>query len=229
MPEHEHEFLHWRAAASAHLVREELEELEDHLRQSLARELERGLEFPEAWRTACERLGAPAELARQFHPTRHLMRHASRLFGLLLTASIVVFALDGTHALSSFFDSTQALLVLGLLGAGLWTSFGPATVVRALAHALEGRAACSEEEAREHDALFARARALAWSSGALAGAIGVLLALSALGSPADLAVALARSALGPFYGALLAELFFANLRPWVAVNRPALARGTPRS
>jgi len=138
------------------------------------------------------------------------MHAASRWIGLSFCGALVLGALASRDSLASFADTRGLGLTLGLTFGGLWASFGHRRVFAAFASAFAGRAG------DDGSAVLSRARVLGWSSGGLACLVGVLLELSAMESPAALATGLARASLSILYGALLAELVFANLRHWVA-------------
>lgn len=225
MRELESEIERWRRGAERRtgLDVDQLDELEEHLRAAVRDELARGLASSAAFERASRRLGDVALLQAYFPKPPLAMNHASKLLGVVLSAAIVLFTLDQTGQIASFLAPGKLAVVVGLIAAGLLAGHGIAPMGAAARCALTGRKPAAGPARHELAALARRGYRLSWAAGALASLMSALVALTAMGSPESLWTELARSSFGVLYGALLAEIVFANLWAWVAPTPEASA------
>lgn len=220
MPEPIEELRAWRAAAErAGLGGARLDELEDHLLQSAAGLEARGAEPATAFRAAASTLGDPAELAREFEKAIPAMHPLSKLFGSLLSLSLVAFVAVEA-GLDAMVSGPSIVLVTGLVAAGLVASFGPVRIARAIAVGLGTAAPRDAEERAALEEVAARGSRLSWASGLLAMIIGTIQMLANLADPSQLGPGAALAMCSLLYGALLAELAFGHLRQWIAARPP---------
>lgn len=219
-PAREPELERWRRGAESdtRLSAGELDELEDHLRAAWRDELVRGATPRLAFDRASRRLGDVRALEPHFPRTRTAMNHVTRLLGVALSGAIVLFALDQSGRIATFVAPQMLAVVLGLVAAGLLAGHGLATMSAAARCALTGRRPDDPAQRAALEALARRGYRLSWVAGYLAALMSALVALSAMETPASVMSALARSTFGVLYGALLAELVFANLAAWTAAE-----------
>ena len=116
--------------------------------------------------------------------------------------------------MGSFVDVPSALLVGGLVLGGLVASFGPVAIQRALRQAFESLPA-TERDVRDSLRLARHGYRLSWAAGAVGVLVGTVILLTNLGDPAQLGGGMALAILSLLYGALLAELCFANFAQWL--------------
>lgn len=209
---------HLRRELARHgLSDDQLDELADHAASDSERRIAAGVEPAEAVRAACEALGSASLLSREYRKL-HVMPQPSRLIAVFASLAIVAAVAAPPHEALSLLDLPSLLLVGGFLIAGLFSSFGPAQTLATLRECLLARnSAVMAPLVRElHLAVVRRAYRLAWVGGGLGALAGVIRTLMNLSDPSELGVAAALGLLSVLYGALLAEVVFANAAQWLA-------------
>ena len=142
------------------------------------------------------------------------------LIGLTIILGVVGWAvvMGAGDKVLAFVDPYSAIWVGGLLIGGLWLSFGPMTVLRAVAALLSNRSITERELGVIYLSVFTRAYQLAWAGGLVGLLINFFITLMHLDDPSYLGQGMAVSLLPVLYGAFLAEFLFAPLRQ-VMVHR----------
>jgi len=198
---------------------DQLAELEDHMLTRFEAELAKGADPTQAGSAELRCLGNPTDLSFEYRKT-HAMSSLSRFLGIAITVAMLLLAVAPLSSLGSFVDVPSALLVGGLVLGGLVASFGPVAIQRALRQAFERRPSV-ERDVRESLRLARHGYRLSWAAGAVGVLVGSVVLLTNLGGPAQLGGGLAVAILSLLYGALLAELGFANLAQWLERGAPA--------
>ncbi len=201
-----------RALRCAGLTPDQVDELADHVEADARRRVDSGCGEAQALREARAALGPVEALRAEFQKANPSMDLVSKLAGLALSALVVALAFGATGDLWALVHAPALLLVGGLVAGGLVASFGPVRVVRALRAGLTGR---PTDDAEVHAGVVARGYRLAWASGVLGTILGAIQMLAQLADPAGLGPGLATCTLSLLYGALIAEVGFANLRAWL--------------
>jgi hypothetical protein len=189
------------------------DELEDHLISALEHGLERGLDEAAAAVAALTSLGPVGPLAMEFRKERS-MNPLSRLAGIAIVLGAIVLVAVPAGYFRIMIDVPSALLVSGVVLGGLVASFGPRAILRAVRQAF-AREPMPGRDTANSLRLFQHGYRLCWAAGVLGSILGVIGALANLEDPAGLGGALALGLLSLLYGALLAELVFANLAQWL--------------
>ncbi len=208
----------WRRDLAQHgLSAEQLDELEDHLASACERLVSAGAAPDDAAQAARESLGPPASLAREYRKV-HSMPQPSRLLAALASIAVVALVAAPAHSTLDLVDAPALFFVCGFLVAGLCASFGVAQSFATLRECLLARnsTALSARERELHLAVVRRGYRLAWVSGALGALAGLIRTLMSLSDPSELGLAAGLGLLSLLYGALLAEVVFANAAQWLA-------------
>ena len=195
----------------------QLDELEDHLLTTLDRTRE---EFPSeahAWKAAMERTGSVPLITREF-AKEHVMNPLSKLAGVGVTLGLLWLVIATGPGAASFLHLPSLLFVLAFVVGGLVASFGPGQVRRALSASLRGTSPLECAEVESLTAVFQRGYRLAWMAGLVGCISGLIQMLANLSDPSMVGVGVATCTLSIFYGALLAEVLFANGRQWLAAR-----------
>ena len=136
------------------------------------------------------------------------MNALSRIVGFGILLSTVVLG-AWTSAGPAFIHFPSLIFIIGILTGGLFLSFCPSIVLRALGRGMGLAQARSPEELKLDIMIFDRARQLAWAGGFLASLIGFIAMMSLETIPlAGCAIA----TLNLFYGVILAEVIFTPLK-----------------
>lgn len=150
--------------------------------------------------------------------------------GLAIVFGMVGLALYLSGAMRAFVDPIPLIWIAGVLVGGLWLSFGPATVLRAVGAAIVMRRNLDRDRCATYLMVFGRAYQLAWGGGLVGLLLGLIVMLANLNDPSVIGPAMAVALLPVFYGALLAEFIFAPLQQAIAsrggqtrLNLPLLA------
>lgn len=208
----------------AHLSGDDLAELEDHLLTSIQADVQNGLPQEAAEQRAINNLGPIAPLAQEFQK-ESTMNPLSRLLGISFSFAALAAAIMPYTSVGSYVDVPSFLLVLGLVVGGLMASFGPRATLRALRQALES-APLPGRDVTDSMRLARHGYHLSWAAGGVGVLIGVVNILANLGDPSQLGGGLALALLSLLYGALFAELVFANATQWLQRGaRPEAAEG----
>jgi hypothetical protein len=197
----------------------QLDELEDHLRTAFERHRDAGHSDAWALEEALRDLGPASSLAAEYHKVNPLMNPLSKLLGIVLSLAVIAAAVGANQNLPGLVEPGALALVTGLVLGGLIASFGPARLARTLAVGFGRRVVLDERERDELLAVVRRGYRLSWASGALGTIAGVIQTSMSLADPAQIGPAAALALFSLLYGALLAELVFGNLQPWVAGQR----------
>ena len=210
-----------RALAASGTVQDwQITELEDHLLTAfdLAQE-----EFPSealAWEAALERTGSISVITEEF-AKEQVMSPLSKLAGIGITVGMLAFVISTGPTPIEFLFMPALLFVLALVGGGLVARFGPSKVLRAVNASLRGSSRLEAAEVQTLCEVFDRGYRLAWMSGVVACIAGVIQMLQVLSDPTQIGPGLATCLHGLLYGALLAEVVFANARQWLVVRARA--------
>ena len=196
----------------------QLDELEDHLTCALEDLVERGGVSEATWSDVVARVGRSDQLVSEY-AKGYSRTVASRLLGVAFAATLFValsFLSVGSVTISNFVHLGAAVFVLGLVFGGLVAGFGPSRVVSSFREALGRSDGLDLKDVTRLRQVLRRGYRLSWSSGVIVSVIGVIQVLSNVTSPAEVGAGLALSTLSLLYGALLAELCFANLDAWIS-------------
>lgn len=204
-----------RSLRTAGLRDEQLAELEDHLRCSIALAIDAGRPAAEAFTAACAHLGAPEVLAAEFQQEKN-MHPLSKLLGLAIAiaAMCTVIEIEGGYS-TMLLALPPLLMVLGISFGGLVASHGPTRVLRMLAIAFAGRCA-RPGEAEELRSICRRGHRLAYAAGVLQAVLGAINICSHLNNPSLIGPGIAYTLIGLVHAVLVAELGFATAERWVA-------------
>jgi len=207
----------WRRklASGGALQNWQMEELEDHVRTAYAHALDEYASESQAWRAAIERTGCVAAISAEF-AKEQVMSPKSKLAGVAITLGLLYFVLStGPGGVARFLHIPSMIFVLAIVCGGLVSSFGPTKVRAALAASLRGTSPLETEQVQSFSDVITRGYRLAWMAGVVGFMVGLIQMLSNLSDPSMLGVGIATCALCPLYGALLAEVLFANARQWL--------------
>lgn len=215
----------WRRDLERHgFARELLDELADHLCCDIERRVAAGADPAAAAQAAQRAIGTPSSLSREYRKV-HAMPKPARLLAMLASLAFVAAAAAPTHSVLALLDAPSLAFVSAFVLAGLCASFGPRQTLRSLRDVLFARdgVGLSNSERDAHSAVLGRGYRLAWVSGGLGALAGIIRTLMNLSDPAELGAAAGLGLLSLLYGALLAEVVFANATQWLAapVVRPA--------
>lgn len=199
----------WRLELALHhgLLKRELDELEDHLREQVAcaEDQEAGVE------AAIERLGEPGVLARE------LRRVAGRSvlvswvgFAVLAGTLWCSLILDGSPLI--YIDVPSTLLIVGGLAGGLVMMHRTDLLWRALGVGLGRQLPRDADEVVELLGVFRSGRQLAWAVGWLGTLINVIMMVNDLRDVVVFGAVLSVAMLTALYGVVLAELVFAPMQ-----------------
>jgi len=142
------------------------------------------------------------------------MNPLSRFLGITLSLAVLAAAIMPFTSLGSYLDTSSILLVTGLVIGGLMASFGPRAILRSLRQALASSPLPGRDVANSL-AIARHGYHLSWAAGGVGVIVGVVNLLSNLGGPSEIGPGLALALLCLLYGALLAELVFANATQWL--------------
>jgi len=197
------------------------DELEDQLRCAYTAALESGAEDDQAWCAAAQALG-DLDLIHAEYTKERIMSPISKLTGIAITLGILgLCVLTGPKGLGPFVHIPSAIFVVTLVVGGLIASFGLARVRRAARASLASSAPLEPAEIDELLPVMRRGYRLCWMSGVVGMIIGSMQMLENLSDPSLIGRGLATATLTLLYGALLAELVFANGQQWIENRRTA--------
>ena len=204
----------WRARLSGILTRDEIEELEDHLASSIEARLAQGDSPEEAFVDAARDLGDVVRLSHEYSKGTRAVNLVSKLSGSAFMLTLLVLA-SFPVGLATFVNGPALLLVIGLVTGGLWSCFGLRNTFGALRASIAGGRVVDPDKHTLYLGVAQRGYHLAWAGGVFGTLIGIIQMLSRLEDPSMLGAGLATCLLALFYGAILAELIFRNMRQWL--------------
>lgn len=200
----------------------QLAELEDQLMCAYEQAREWGSSSADARLATLGSLGALDALVTEYRK-ENLMKPLSRLAGIAMAPGIIVLmALALGESLGSFIDLPSLLLVCGVVFGGLFASHGPHAMLRCLRQALEQEPMAQRDVAASLRVARNGYR-LCWAAGTVGVLLGVVHMLSNLSDPSLIGAGIAVSILSLLYGALLAELVFANIVQWLRTGEALAA------
>ncbi len=164
-----------------------------------------------------ERTGSVQHITQEF-AKEQVMNPLSKFAGICITLGLLSIAIWTGPSAAIFVHMPSLIFVTALVAGGLVTSFGPGKVRRAIGASLSGASPLEEAEVDSLCAVFQRGYRLAWMSGVIGAITGIIQMLQNLSDPSQLGSGLATCLLCVFYGALLAEVLFANGRQWLAAR-----------
>jgi MotA/TolQ/ExbB proton channel family len=195
------------------------DELEDQLCCSLAAARQAGADEDRAWREAVEALGDIRSLHTEYTKDK-LMTLTGKLAGFTLTLALLGLVLStAPQGLNGFLHLPSLLFVMLMVSGGLVTSFGWGRTRRALLASLRSGAPLEAEDIEDLRPVLKRGYRLAWMGGVIGLVLGVTMLLQNLSDPSLLGMGVATSLTCVFYGALIAELVFANAEQWLESRR----------
>ncbi|MEM7680907.1 MAG: hypothetical protein AAF288_03030 [Planctomycetota bacterium] len=215
----------WRLELSLRhgLLRQELDELEDHVRREVAESLG-GVDLPSDDRVrreleeAIDRLGDSRAIARELRKSRGWdVAYSLAGFGVMGFLALSWLLLGGQ--LGTYVDIPSLVFMGGVLGGGLCATYRPRRVWRSLSIGFLRRPPEDLDELAEAQGVFEMARTLCWSGGVLAALGGGISMLSDLRDPTSIGAGTAVMLLTVLYGGMLAEFFFAPMRQTVKARR----------
>ncbi|MFT4543430.1 MAG: hypothetical protein ACI841_004670 [Planctomycetota bacterium] len=206
----------WRREleASGYLRDWQVEELEDHLLTTLDLAREEFCSEDLAWHAAIERMGPAPQLTLEYSK-EHTMNPISKLAGIGITLGLIWLVVFTGPNPVHFIHIPSLIFVLFFITGGLIASFGPGRVKRALSASMRGMSRLDVDEVASLGKVFQRGYRLAWMSGALGSLLSVMQMLQQLSDPSQIGRGLAAAMLCICYGALFAEVFFANAQQWI--------------
>ncbi|MEM8494429.1 MAG: hypothetical protein AAF663_03470, partial [Planctomycetota bacterium] len=154
------------------LVKRELDELEDHVRQEIKRA---DVLHPEqAFERSLRQLGDSREIARGLRRSRRRdMTHSLIGVGIVVFFTLAMIWLGGNPGV--FIDLPSVIWVAGIVGGGLLTTYRPAAVGRALAMGAWRHPARDLDDVTEACGVLRRGRHLGWASGVLGSLLGTIM------------------------------------------------------
>jgi flagellar motor component MotA len=142
------------------------------------------------------------------------MNPLSRLLGITFSLAALAATILPSTSLGSYLSVPSFLLVAGLVVGGLMASFGPRSTLRALRQALES-APLPDRDVTDSLRLARHGYHLSWAAGGVGVLVGIVNVLTNIADPSQLGWGLSLALLSLLYGALLAELVFANAIQWL--------------
>lgn len=115
-----------------------------------------------------------------------------------------------------FVDLGAMVWCLVIVCGGLWLSFGPMRIARALAAGIGLRSHDDEAMVEGHARVLSRAYQLAWVSGLIGVLIGMMAMLEHMADPSAIGSAVSSGLAPLLYGALLAEFVIAPMQAGLA-------------
>ena len=144
------------------------------------------------------------------------MKPISKLAGIGILVGLIWFVIASGPSPVGFLHVPSLVFVLVFTAGGLVASFGPGKVKRALSAGLRGSSLLDAGEVASLREVFQRGYRLSWMSGILGSIMSVILLLQQLSDPYQVGHGVAGAMLCLCYGALIAEVFFANAQQWIA-------------
>ncbi|MEM9753540.1 MAG: MotA/TolQ/ExbB proton channel family protein [Planctomycetota bacterium] len=198
------------------LLKRELDELEDHVRAGL--DNADVLHSEHALEQSLAKLGDSREIARELRRSRR-GDVAHSVIGVTIVGffTLAMMALSGRFGI--YIDVPSVIWVGAIVIGGLWTTYRPHAIFRALAMGAWRRPPRDLDEIVESCGVLRRGRHLGWASGVLGSLVGTIAMLADLTDPYAIGAGLAVMLLTTLYGALVAELMFAPMLHTVQQRR----------
>ncbi|MCC6579901.1 MAG: MotA/TolQ/ExbB proton channel family protein [Phycisphaeraceae bacterium] len=152
---------------------------------------------------------------KTFVTTLHQMRCYHTIIGLTIMLIAVIWNMMSMGP-AMFVDLPSLIWIVLILVGGLWVSFGPGAVVRAMLAGLRPRLHWDRDTLTSHLTVFARAYQLSWGAGLIGAMFGVVATLMSMDSPDRIGPGMAISLLSTLYGAVLAEFVFSPMQQAIA-------------
>lgn len=220
MPDENYERIRrWRLelALQHGLFRHELDELEDHVREDV--EHVDVLHQGHALERALERLGDSRQIAKELRKSRRWALVHSAIGTAIVTLFLFAMAVMGAINMGIFIDIPSAILIIGVVGGGLWITYRPGYVFRAIALGALRSPPRDLDEVVQAQGVLRRGRHLCWATGVLGTLIGVIQMLADLTNWTAFGAGLGVALLTTLYGALMGELVFASMLQTVQQRR----------
>lgn len=197
------------------LFKHELDELEDHVREDLehADVLHQG----HALERALERLGDSRQIALELRKSRRrALMHSAIGTGVV---GLFIVSMAMAMPLTIFIDVPSFVLIVGVVIGGLWITYRPGQMCRAIAIGALRSPPRDLDEVAQSQGVLRRGRHLCWATGVLGTLIGVIQMLADTSNWAAIGAGLAVALLTTLYGALVGELVFASMLQTVQQRR----------
>ncbi len=141
----------------------------------------------------------------------------SRIAGFVVIVGVYTVTIcvtsEGRWAL---WNLPSLLFVVGMVGGGLWASFGLRPTLKALRHAMTGESPTDPEDVAMQVSVCRRGYQLAWGSGIIGTIAGSIMILGSLDDMRQIGAWAAVCLLTLLYGAILAEFGFRVLQSCAA-------------
>lgn len=135
-----------------------------------------------------------------------------RITGLGMLAAALGWACLSGGKLTQFYHLPSVLIVVGFVSAGLWASFGPIDVCRAISSRMITDPNLTPQRIARNTAVIERGYQLSWGAGFVGALVGMVIMLQNMDDPSSIGPGTAVSLLSLLYGAALAEFGFNVLR-----------------
>ncbi|MEM7577793.1 MAG: MotA/TolQ/ExbB proton channel family protein [Planctomycetota bacterium] len=190
------------------LLKRELDELEDHVRANLN---DAGVLHAEhALEQSLSNLGDSRQIARELRRSRRGDLAHSAVGWAIVGFGIVSMTL--LMGVAGIYIDLPSLIWIGIIViGGLWTTYRPGAIVRALAMGGLRRPPRDFDDVVEAFGVLRRGRHLGWASGVLGSLLGVIAMLADLSDYHAIGAGLAVALITTLYGALVSELVFAPM------------------
>lgn len=151
-----------------------------------------------------------------------------RAVGATLLVLVIVWAVTSTGSVfEMFFDLSSLIWVAAVLVGGLWFSFGPGTVCRAVVATIGPRRPLDRDRARLYLRVWAAAYQLSWAAGLVGVTLSLIAMLAYLSDPWSIGGGMALALLTVLYGSVLAELVIVPM--WRILANRVPQTGDPES
>lgn len=207
----------WRLelAVQHGLFKHELDELEDHVREDLERD--DVLHQNHAIERALERLGDSRQIARELRKSRRLaLMHSAIGVGVV---ALFIVSVAMAMPLHIFIDVPSFILIVGVVIGGLWITYRPGQMCRAIAIGALRSPPRDLDEVIQTQGVLRRGRQLCWATGILGTLIGVIQMLADPSDWSAIGAGMAVALLTTLYGAFAGELLFGSMLQTVQQRR----------
>ncbi|MEM1099034.1 MAG: MotA/TolQ/ExbB proton channel family protein [Planctomycetota bacterium] len=198
------------------LLKRELDELEDHVRAGLG---DADVLHPEhALEQSLTKLGDSKEIARELRRSRRGdLAHSAMGVVTVGFFTLAMMGLSGRFGI--YIDIPSVIWVTAIVIGGLWTTYRPSAMFRAVAMGAWRRPPRDLDDVVEACGVLRRGRHLGWASGVLGSLLGVIAMLADLSDFYAIGAGVAVALITTLYGALVSELVFAPMLHGVQQRR----------